>query len=137
VFKCVDSPTLAGTRKDVNGARGQSELRTELRPRCGSPSPFRFPVPVSIPTIGVDMNPRVLELVSQCKTRPGATIESLEELSASRGITLPADYVSLLSFSNGFEGFVGSMQRGHHSFRRCHETRSLRFLRSLLLDAWF
>lgn len=53
------------------------------------------------------MDPRVLELISQCQTRPGATNESIQKLTTSLGITLPADYASLLAFSDGCEGFVG------------------------------
>lgn len=53
------------------------------------------------------MQRRVLDLIAGCTLRPGASDELLNELLRGLGVQLPADYLSLLSHSNGLSGFVG------------------------------
>jgi hypothetical protein len=57
------------------------------------------------------MNPEVLELLAGCTVRDGASLEILEQLRASMPIRLPSDYLSLLSWSDGVDGFVGENYR--------------------------
>ena len=53
------------------------------------------------------MDSRVPELLAGCTLKPGASAQILAELRAAVQAQLPADYLSLLSWSNGADGFVG------------------------------
>jgi hypothetical protein len=53
------------------------------------------------------MEQRLLDLVAGCSLNPGAPEDALETLTRTLGLRLPADYLSLMSYSNGLEGFVG------------------------------
>jgi hypothetical protein len=48
-----------------------------------------------------------MELIDGCSTSAGASNAVLEGLMGALGVRLPTDYVSLLTFSNGLEGFIG------------------------------
>lgn len=50
---------------------------------------------------------RIKAIVRECSTKPAASKELIEDLQKALGLNLPADYASLLAFSNGIEGFIG------------------------------
>jgi hypothetical protein len=54
------------------------------------------------------MNPSVNHLLPKPQLRPAATQALIDALVSGAGVTLPEDYLQLLRFTDGFEGFVGS-----------------------------
>lgn len=53
------------------------------------------------------MDNSVRQVLLRMQTRPGATANEIDEVEKRLGIALPADYVELLRYTNGCEGFIG------------------------------
>ena len=75
------------------------------------------------------MNARIQDTIAGCSLHAGASIGELQLLQTTLGRTLPADYLDLLRFSNGFEGEIGEnyvQMWPSESVRRCgvHEDAS-------------
>lgn len=47
-------------------------------------------------------------MLATCETRPGATVEAVNEVEAELGVQLPDDYKGLVEQSNGLEGFASN-----------------------------
>jgi hypothetical protein len=53
------------------------------------------------------MDTRITQLLAKCVKNPPASRSQIDDLITAVGIRLPADYVELLMYSDGVEGFVG------------------------------
>jgi hypothetical protein len=53
------------------------------------------------------MDPGILALLEDFVKNPGATTEAIDQATSALGIVLPDDYIEVLRYMNGGEGFVG------------------------------
>lgn len=54
------------------------------------------------------LDPAVAEIITMCSRQAGALPAEVAALMRTTGITLPRDYVDLMSYSDGIEGPIGN-----------------------------